>query len=544
MAEHFSSLSSHGCRKFSVSQSSTSDCNHPDRHFGKLNRKREERISMPISVRQPERTRSIARTLAALIAVNVLFVSMALAADSGSKKSESRKPNIVFFFIDDMGWTDVGFMGSDNHETPNIDRLASEGLVFSDAYACAPNCAPSRACLMSGQYTPRHGIYTVGDPKRGNNAQRKLDPTPNKTVLADEFVTIAESLHTNGYVSASMGKWHLGADPTTQGFDVNIAGKEWGSPSGGGYHSPYKYPNLVNKEPGEYLTDRLTAEACKFIDAHKEGPFFLYLTHYAVHTPIQGREDLVKKYEAKPKPEHHKNAKYAAMVESVDHSVRDVLAKLDELKLANDTIVLFFSDNGGYLGATSNHPLRGGKGMLYEGGIREPMIVRWPGVTKPGTKCEEPVIGVDFYPTLLEVTGTNRPENYTLDGVSFAPLLNAPGDSLDRPSLFWHFPCYLQGSGDPHGGPFRTTPAGAIRMGRWKLIEWFETGRQELYYLHDDIGEQDDLSKSHEDKRKELHDAMLAWRKEVNAPVPTTPNPQYDPTKKPGSSKGKRGKKK
>ena len=486
----------------------------------------------------------IAAGIVCLMMINLSGSTSVFAEDSAGEKTETRKPNIVFFFIDDMGWTDVGFMGSDNHETPNIDRLASEGLVFTDAYACAPNCAPSRACLMSGQYTPRHGIYTVGDPKRGNHAQRKLDPTPNKTVLADKFITIAESLHTSGYVSASMGKWHLGADPTTQGFDVNIAGKEWGSPSGGGYHSPYKYPNLVNTEPGEYLTDRLTDEACSFIDANKEGPFFLYLTHYAVHTPIQGRADLVKKYEAKPKAEHHKNAAYAAMVESVDHSVRDVLAKLDELNLADNTIVLFFSDNGGYLGATSNHPLRGGKGMLYEGGIREPMIVRWPGVTRPGTKCEEPVIGVDFYPTLLDVSGTQRPKNYTLDGVSFAPLLSAPGDSLERPAIFWHFPCYLTGSGDPAGGPFRTTPAGAIRMGRWKLIEWFETGRQELYYLHDDLGERDDLSKSHEDKRKELHDAMLAWRKEVNAPVPTTPNPQYDPSKKPGTGKGKRGKKK
>ena len=484
------------------------------------------------------------RMLATLFVICTMAASSTSAAEPAKKKSGVKKPNIVFFFIDDMGWTDVGFMGSDNHETPNIDRLASEGLVFTDAYACAPNCAPSRACLMSGQYSPRHGIYTVGDPKRGNHAQRKLEPTPNKTVLGDDFITIAESLRTSGYTSASMGKWHLGADPTTQGFDVNIAGKEWGSPSGGGYHSPYKYPNLVNKEPGEYLTDRLTAEACSFIEANKGGPFFLYLTHYAVHTPIQGRADLVEKYEAKPKAEHHKNAKYAAMVESVDHSVRDVLAKLDELELADNTIVLFFSDNGGYLGATSNHPLRGGKGMLYEGGIREPMIVRWPGVTRPGTKCEEPVIGVDFYPTLLEVAGTKPPKNYTLDGASFAELLSAPDGSLDRPALFWHFPCYLQGTGDPHGGPFRTTPAGAIRMGHWKLIEWFETGRQELYYLHDDLGEQADLSRSHVDKCKELHEAMLAWRKEVNAPVPTTLNPQYDPNKKSGSGKGKRGKKK
>ena len=481
---------------------------------------------------------------ALLTMISFAVSTSAVAADSASEKSATKKPNIVFFFIDDLGWTDVGFMGSDNHETPNIDRLASEGLVFTDAYACAPNCAPSRACLMSGQYTPRHGIYTVGDPERGNHAQRKLNPTPNETVLADKFITIAESLHTSGYVSASMGKWHLGADPTTQGFDVNIAGKEWGSPSGGGYHSPYNYPNLVNKEPGEYLTDRLTAEACRFIEDNQDGPFFLYLTHYAVHTPIQGREELVKKYKAKPTPKHHKNAAYAAMVESVDHSVRDVLAKLDELELADETIVLFFSDNGGYLGATSNHPLRGSKGMLYEGGIREPMIVRWPGVTKPGTKCEEPVIGVDFYPTLLEVTGTKRPENYTLDGASFAPLLSSPGSSLERPAIFWHFPCYLTGSGDPSGGPFRTTPAGAIRVGRWKLIEWFETGRQELYDLRADIGEKHDLSKSHDDKRQELYEAMLAWRKEVNAPVPTTPNPKYDPNQKPGGSKGKGSRKK
>ena len=241
-----------------------------------------------------------------LLTIGSLITSKSVAAESTARSKAAKKPNVVFFFIDDMGWTDVGFMGSDSHETPNIDRLAAEGLVFTDAYACAPNCAPSRACLMSGQYTPRHGIYTVGDPKRGNHAQRKLDPTPNKTVLADEFITIAEALHTNGYVSASMGKWHLGDDPTTQGFDINIAGKEWGSPSGGGYHSPYNYPNLVNKEPGEYLTDRLTAEACTFIEANQEGPFFLYLTHYAVHTPIQGRADLVKKYEAKPEAKHHK----------------------------------------------------------------------------------------------------------------------------------------------------------------------------------------------------------------------------------------------
>lgn len=466
----------------------------------------------------------------------LLFVVLVTRAQS------AEKPNVVFFFIDDMGWTDLGFMGSDYYESPHIDKLASEGMVFTSAYANAPNCAPSRACLMSGQYTPRHGIYTVGDPKRGNHKFRKLEPTENETVLADSFVTMAEALQSNGYRTASMGKWHLGADPTTQGFDVNIAGKEWGSPSGGGYHSPYKYPNLVNNKPGEYLTDRLGQEACKFIRESTDEPFFLYLTHYAVHTPIQAKEDLTEKYKNKPAGKHHYNAKYAAMVESVDDSVGAVLETLEELKLTENTVVLFFSDNGGYGGATSNHPLRGAKGMLYEGGIREPMIVKWPGVTKAGSKCDEPVIGIDFYPTLLEITGTSKPAGATLDGLSFASLLKNPETKLDREAIFWHFPCYLQGSGDPHGGPFRTTPAGAIRKGDWKLIEWFETGRLELYNLKDDVSESRNLAESHTAKRDELLADMKSWRQTVNAPIPTTPNPQYDPNA--GQNKKSRGKKK
>lgn len=454
-----------------------------------------------------------------------LFLLLCLTAPACA----ADKPNIVFFFIDDMGWTDVGFMGSEFYETPNIDKLSREGMVFRSAYANAPNCAPSRACLMSGKYGPRHGIFTVGDPKRGNHKHRRLEPAPNKTVLDDKFITIAEALKTNDYTTASMGKWHLGADPRTQGFDVNVAGREWGSPSGGGYHSPYKYPNLRNDEEGEYLTDRLTKEAINFIGKNKDKPFFLYLTHYAVHTPIQGRADLVAKYQSKAKTEHHRNAKYAAMVESVDHSVRDVLAELDRLSLADNTIVIFFSDNGGHSGATSNHPLRGAKGMLYEGGIREPLVVRWPGVTKAGSESNEPVIGIDIYPTLLAATGTTKPDGYELDGVSLVPVLKDKTAKLDRKALFWHFPCYLQGKGDPAGGPFRTTPAGAIRMGDWKLIEWFETGRLELYNLAKDIGEQNELSKSNPDKLAELHTAMKAWRTTVSAPIPTTPNPQYQP---------------
>ncbi len=469
--------------------------------------------------------RSSVRICLLLLGILSPVFSAEAAAESAAR------PNIVFFFIDDMGWTDVGFMGSEFYETPNIDRLAGQGMTFTSAYANGPNCAPSRASLMSGQYTPRHGIFTVGDSARGNDRFRKLVPIANKTVLDEEFVTIAEALKANDYTSATMGKWHLGRDPTTQGFDVNIAGREWGSPSGGGYHSPYKYPNVVNSEPGEYLTDRLGQEACSFIEQNKDKPFFLYLTHYAVHTPIQGKKELVEKYKAKEPTEYHNNAAYAAMIESVDDSVGAVLETLDRLELTEETVVVFFSDNGGHVGATSNYPLRGAKGMLYEGGIREPMIVKWPGVTEAGSTCQEPVIGIDFYPTLLEITGTPEPAGHQLDGLSLVSLLKDPNAELDRQAIFWHFPCYLQGSGgrDPDL-PFRTTPAGAVRMGDWKLIEYFEDGGLELFNLKDDISEQHNLADEQPEKAKELQHVMSTWRKQIAASVPTTPNPKHDPS--------------
>ena len=464
--------------------------------------------------------------------INSLFV-FCLLAPFADAQERTERPNIVFFFIDDLGWTDLSFMydylgkSEEYYETPNIDRLASESMMFTNAYANAPNCAPSRASLMSGCYTPRHGIFTVGDPRRGNHAFRKLEPIDNKTVLDADFLTIAEALQDAGYVTASMGKWHLGPDPTTQGFDVNVAGREWGSPSGGGYHSPLKYPNLVVPEKGVYLTDAITDRAVEFVEQNKDKPFFLYLTHYAVHTPIQSKETLKRKYEAKPKTEHHTNAKYAGMIQSMDESIGRVLAKLDELKLSDNTLVIFFSDNGGHIGATSNHPLRGAKGMLYEGGIREPLLMKWPGVTEASSQCDEVVIGIDMYPTLLEVTNTQRPQNITLDGLSLVPLLRDANAQLNRDAVYWHFPAFLQGKGDPHGGPFRTTPAGAIRSGDWKLIEWFETGRLELYNLKDDLSESNNLAKTRADKRNELHSKMKAWRTAVNAPIPTTPNPKY-----------------
>jgi len=455
------------------------------------------------------------------------------------------KPNIVFYFIDDLGWSDVSFMGSKYYETPHVDRLSREGMKFMDAYACAPNCAPSRACLMSGLYGPRHGVYTVSNSDRGQAKYRKLVPIKNTTELAGRFVTMAETLKSAGYVTAAMGKWHLGADPTTQGFDVNIAGKHWGSPSGGGYHSPYNYPNLITREKGEYLTDRLGREACKFIEANKDKPFFLYLTHYAVHTPIQSKPELKEKYQKKTPVGGHKNAAYAGMIESMDDSIGAVQATLKRLKLDDNTIVIFFSDNGGHGGVTSNAPLRGSKGMLYEGGIREPLVVKWPGVTKAGTTCTEPVIGVDFYPTFMEAAGIKRPKNLKLDGISLKPCLKDASASLGREALYWHFPAYLQGYTARHGA-FRTTPAAAIRMGEWKLIEFFEDGTLELYNLKQDLGEKNNLAVKMPDKAGELHAAMLKWREEVKAPVPTEKNPRYDPKAKfspPRRGKGKQNKK-
>jgi arylsulfatase A-like enzyme len=443
-----------------------------------------------------------------------------------------KRPNIVLIFIDDMGWRDVGFMGSQYYETPNIDKLAGKGMVFTNAYSNAPNCAPARACLLSGQYGPRHGVYTVGTSSRGRSKFRKLVPIENTTVLDSKIVTIAQAIKPAGYVSASIGKWHLGDDPQFgpigQGFDVNIAGYSAGHPQKG-YFVPYNNPELPDGPQGEYLTDRLTDEALNFIETNKDRPFFLYLPHYAVHTPLQAKAELIEKYKNKAGSNGQNNPKYAAMIESADQGVGRILDKLDELELAEDTIVFFFSDNGGVKGITSNEPLRGGKGMLYEGGIREPMVVCWPGVVKPGTTSDTPVIGIDLYPTILEMTGAPTPKGKLLDGESIVPILKGQKD-LNRKAIFWHFPAYLEGKAEGARDPqFRTRPGGAVRAGDWKLIEYFEDGALELYNLTDDIAEQNNLAKTMPGKVSELHKLMLAWRKAVNAPVPIELNPDYNP---------------
>jgi len=472
-----------------------------------------------------------------------LAAAAAVLPRPASAAEKNSRPNIVYINMDDLGWMDVAYMGSKFYETPNIDRLASEGMIFTNAYSNAANCAPSRACVMSGQYAPRHGIYTVGSSERGSARTRKLIPTKNRTSLPDENVTIAEALKTAGYITATMGKWHLGADPKTQGFDVNVAGGSAGHPST--YFSPYRNRRLPDGPKGEHLPHRLTSEAIKFIEANKARPFFLYLPYFSVHTPIQAPKDITAKYKTKGPAGGQGHAAYAAMIESADTNIGRLMKKIDQLGLRENTVVIFTSDNGGVVKISSQAPARAGKGSYYEGGIREPLIVRWPEKIKPGAKCDTPVIGIDFYPTLLEMTGAKKPAGKLLDGVSLMPLLTQSGKLPER-ALFWHFPIYLQNYSSADGARdplFRTRPGCVVRAGDWKLHEYFEDGGLELYNLADDLGERNNLADKMPDKTKELHDIMLRWRKQTKAPVPTEKNPKYDP-KAASHSKSKRRKNK
>ncbi len=493
----------------------------------------------------------------ALVAGTSLFGGSAFGAGVSfanktmSFKVGKKRPNFVFILIDDMGWRDVGFMGGRYYETPNTDKLASEGMVFTSAYANAANCAPTRACFLTGQYSSRHGIYTVASSARGASSTRRLIPVTNDETLNTEHVTFAEVLKSAGYVSASMGKWHMGDPPTLgpceQGFNINVGGRAAGGPyTGDQYFAPYENPWLLPEGPvGEYLTDRLTDEAISFIETNKDKPFFLYLTHYAVHTPLEAKQDLVDYYNTPEKvadrttlPKHD-NATYAAMIHSTDEGIGRIMKKLEELKLDEDTIVTFFCDNGGVHSHTDMYPLRGAKGMFYEGGIREPMIVRWKNHIKPGTTCDVPVIGTDFFPTFLEQAGVKKPEGKILDGVSIVPLLKGE-TGLSRESIFWHFPAYLEMgspvSNEARDGTFRTRPVSVIRKGKWKLLQFFEewlldggwgtietNNAIELYDLEADIGEQDNRAHSsspnyNPTKRNELLNDLIAWQNSVGAP--------------------------
>ena len=439
------------------------------------------------------------------------------------------QPNILLIFIDDMGWRDVGFMGSEFYETPNLDALAAEGMIFTNAYASASNCAPSRACLMSGQWTPRHGIYTVAGSDRGKSETRKLIPTPNTTVLPDSQYTLAEALKDAGYVTCHAGKWHLNDDPTTQGFDVNIGGNHAGNP--GSYYPPYRnVPSLEPPTEDYYLTNLVMDKTLQFLQGMDEQPFFIYYSPYAVHTPIHPVKELLPKYVDKVAWNGQDNAEYATMIENLDIQVGRLIDELKRAGKLDDTFILFTSDNGGHYRVTKQWPLRSGKGSYYEGGIREPMFVRWPGKVPPGSKTDVPVTNLDFYPTLLEIAGVKKPAGKILDGQSIIKVLKGSGTMEERP-LFWHFPIYLEAyvkEGDRTQDPlFRTRPGSAMRLGDWKLIHYFENNDFELYNLKEDIAENNNLAEINPEKLNELLMVLKNWRKKTNAPVPQELNPEY-----------------
>ncbi len=458
-----------------------------------------------------------------------------------------RKPNVVMFLIDDLGWRDIGANGSTYYQTPNIDRLAREGVRFTDAYAACAVCSPTRAAVLTGKY-PARLLLTDWLPDGRWPSKARLRSGRFVRELPLEEVTIAEALREAGYRTASIGKWHLGAEPFSlpehHGFDVNVGGNAHGAP--GDFFFPYagnwaipttdlrvRWNVFPDGKPGEYLTDRLTDEAVKFIRENRERPFFLYLPHYAVHTPLQAKPELVAKYEKIPEAQRQGKPVYAAMVESMDESIGRVMATLRELGLEQDTMVIFTSDNGGFYNATSNAPLRANKGAYYEGGIRVPLIVKWPGVAKAGHVSSEPVTSTDFYPTCLAAAGLPPRPNQHMDGRNLQPLL-AGGATLGRPAIFWHFPHY---NDHPH-----SVPSGVIRQGPWKLIETFDPEGLELYNLADDLGEQRNLAATQPARVAELKRALDAWRVEVGAEM-MRPNPDHDPSfqaPQKGKKKGKR----
>jgi arylsulfatase A-like enzyme len=447
---------------------------------------------------------------------------LAPSAFSHAEEATATKPNIIFILADDLGYTDVACFGSKYYETPNIDRLAAQGMKLLNHHHCQ-NCTPTRAALMSGQHGARTGVYTVGGINRFDWSQRPLRPVDNVTELPLNRDIIARQLKSAGYATGIFGKWHIGEQgkyhPVERGFDDAIVTM--------GKHFNFVTSPKVDYPKGEYLADFLTDKAVDFIERHKEEPFFLYLPHFGVHSPHDAKSDLVAKFKSKPGVGGHNNPTYAAMIASVDESVGRVMETLDELNLAGNTVLIFASDNGGVGGyvregikkagdVTDNAPLRSGKGSLYEGGTRVPLIVRWPAVTKPGSSCNIPTLHIDLYPTMLELATAPSPRQ-ALDGESLVKLLRDSSANLERDAIFQHFPGYLGASGNT----WRTTPVSLIQSGDWKLMDFLEDGRLELYNLSDDIGETKNLAREMPEKAKQLHDRLIAWRAEVNAPMPT-----------------------
>ena len=464
--------------------------------------------------------------------------------------AEAKHPNVVFVLVDDLGYMDIGVNNPATfYETPNIDRLASTGMRFTNGYAANPVCSPTRYSIMTGKYPSRVDATNFFAGKRGG----RFLPAPLNDRMPLKEVTLAEMMRASGYATFFAGKWHLGPTqefwPEQQGFDINVGGHKAGAPfKVGKYFSPYGNPRLQDGPPGEHLTQRLADETVKFIRDHHQKPFFAYLSFYSVHTPLMAPRELVSKYQdkaerlgltnakafgdeeqvwpgAKPRQVRtlQSHATYAAMVESMDTAVGKILKTLDELELADNTIVCLTSDNGGLSTSegspTSNLPLRGGKGWLYEGGIREAFMVRAPGVTEPGSTCDEPVMSIDFYPTLAELSGIENESEQTVDGISLVSLLRGDG-GFDRSSLYWHYPHYSNQGG---------FPGGAIRTGPWKLIERYEDGRRHLFDLKQDVGETTDLADKHPEMVKQMTEELHSWYATVEAkflqPRPQGPQP-------------------
>ncbi len=463
-----------------------------------------------------EKSRQVTKHWALTQAFVLLFFEGLLSQSTAADAAERRhQPNIVFILMDDMGWRDVGFAGNKFVETPNIDALAKRGLVFTQAYSSAPNCAPTRACFMSGQYTPRHGIYTVVDPRQPPGSPwHKLQAAESKSELATEVVTIAESLQQGGYATAFFGMWNLGRgrsgplSPAGQGFEQVVFPESIGFAK-----------DAYFDDGGNYLSDRLTDEVLKFIDKNRTRPFYVYLPDHAVHAPFEPKRELLKKYEEKAARDSdgRNNPDYAATIEAVDQNVGRIIAELERLNLTDDTLVIFTSDNGGTSQFTA--PLNGSKGQLHEGGIRVPAVVAWSGLKHPGTTFNTPITTVDWYPTLLELAGLTPAVDQTLDGVSLVPAFHGAQD-LVRPRMFWHFPCYVG----------KALPSSAVREGTYKLIEFYEDGgRRELYDLADDPNEEHDLAKAMPERAAAMYRTLLAWQKKTGAAIPSGPNVNYDP---------------
>ncbi len=461
-----------------------------------------------------------------------LLSATCLPTSSRGAEQNTEKPwNFVFLLADDLGWADLACYGGDLHETPHLDRLAKESVRFTDAYAAAPVCTPTRASILTGK-TPARLHMTIwreasGDPP----LKRKVVPPVTVGDLPHEEVTLAEVLHEAGYYTAHVGKWHLGGAshyPETHGFDANIGGSHWGAPttffypySGSGtFGNEFRYvPHLELGSPDEYLTDRLTDEAIRIVERVHDRPFFLNMWWHTVHTPIEAPEEMVEPYRERLRPElNHQNAAYAAMVESLDTNVGRLLAKLEELGIADRTVVVFTSDNGGFINknrgqvVTNNTPFRSGKGSLYEGGVRVPLMVRWPGVTPEGQVCRGPVSTIDFYPTLLEIAGLSgsADHNASVDGMSLVPVLKKPDASLARDTLYWHYPHYYP----------TTAPVSSIRQGDWKLLHYYEDDRVELFNLADDLGEERNLSSNRAEVAAELRKELDGILRDVDAQFP------------------------